>query len=1021
MVADRSVRVVLRANVADFKAQMRQASKSLDDVVKASDRTATVAQTRLGRLTQSMQYQREAWDSAGNSLLGYGAALTFGMGYATKKFADFDRQMSAVKAATHENAANMGLLRAAAMQAGADTAYSATEAAQAIEEMAKAGVSTADIMGGGLSAALSLAAAGELEVGQAAEIASMALTQFKLKGSDLEHVADLLSAGAGKAMGSVDDMAMALKQSGLIASQTGLTIEETTGALSAFAANGLLGSDAGTSFKTMLQRLNPTSKKAAETMADLGLNFYNAKGEFVGIVETAGQLQRAFEGLTDQEIAEHMTTLFGSDAVRAASVLYAEGADGIQDWINKVNDSGYAAETAKLRMDNLSGDIEKMTGSLETLFLKSGSGLNDTLRVVVQFADGIIDAISSLSPETLSAIGMFGALAGANMLARGAMLKFIPVIVDARRAFKGLDASVPFIGRMGKGLNQIRQGLVATKTSITGFAGAWRGFRAEGVGQVSALSHSITPIFGGMVKTVGGFGRALLGAVGGPVGLAITGGLAAITYAISQYGEAQAEAKQKAEEYRAAIEAAAGDLKAESIQKHIAKELQDAKVFDALKAADIDLSIGVQAVTDDVSFARVKDQFAKQKKAIQAELDAIDSRATETPRGTLGVPVKSYSAEDSNRQASLVKLMTTYDAAERKITETRRAMNEEAAAYEEATAAADESTAAHERNAEGITEAAQAAEKQTEALKELVEAQADLAGIVLSSRKASRQFREAIDEAAESVAKHGQNLDTTTEGGRANQKALDGIADSAWDLVKARQAEGASEQELQKIMEDSRSAFLEAAEAMDMNADEAKELADRLGLIPSNVKTEIKQSGAEAVKGKADEVKNAVNSVPANKHLVFTYSGIGNLLSDLWTANQEIRRLSSVKSGGRGHTLAGYAEGGAVRGAGSGTSDSILARLSNGEHVLTASDVRKFGGHEAVYALRAAIQGGRVGRFASGGAVGRAVAVPAVAGASVSVSIPDRISLYADDDTFMGNFRTVVASETIRTMQKAGY
>jgi TP901 family phage tail tape measure protein len=135
---------------------------------------------------------------------------------------EFEKAMSAVQAATGATASSMGDLRAAALKAGADTQYSATEAAQGITEMAKAGVSAKDIMGGGLTGVLSLAAAGQLEVADAAGIASTAMTQFSLSGAQLPHVADLLAAGAGKAMGSVDDLGQALNQAGLLASSTGI-------------------------------------------------------------------------------------------------------------------------------------------------------------------------------------------------------------------------------------------------------------------------------------------------------------------------------------------------------------------------------------------------------------------------------------------------------------------------------------------------------------------------------------------------------------------------------------------------------------------------------------------------------------------------------------------------------------------------------------------------------------------------------------------------------------------------------
>jgi TP901 family phage tail tape measure protein len=122
-------------------------------------------------------------------------------GYAIKSAADFDKAMSGVKAATHAGTQDIAALRQAALQAGKDTTYSATEAAGAVTELSKAGVSTADVLGGGLKGALSLAAAGQLNVGEAAETAAAAMTQFKLSGKDIPHIADLLAAGAGKAQG----------------------------------------------------------------------------------------------------------------------------------------------------------------------------------------------------------------------------------------------------------------------------------------------------------------------------------------------------------------------------------------------------------------------------------------------------------------------------------------------------------------------------------------------------------------------------------------------------------------------------------------------------------------------------------------------------------------------------------------------------------------------------------------------------------------------------------------------------
>ena len=147
-MAERTVSTRLQLNVRDFVNGAKQASTSLDELVKKGDKTGQVASTGLGKIEQSIRLQRGAWDSASTAMLGWGAAATAVVAGVVAQYANFDEAMSSVQAATLESAENMAVLREAAIEAGADTQYSATEAAGAIEELAKAGVSTSDILGG---------------------------------------------------------------------------------------------------------------------------------------------------------------------------------------------------------------------------------------------------------------------------------------------------------------------------------------------------------------------------------------------------------------------------------------------------------------------------------------------------------------------------------------------------------------------------------------------------------------------------------------------------------------------------------------------------------------------------------------------------------------------------------------------------------------------------------------------------------------------------------------------------------
>jgi TP901 family phage tail tape measure protein len=391
-MAEKVVSVRLQARVEGFTAGMRKAKASVDDLTKADVPKAAAGYKDLA-----------------NKAALAGAAIAVGIGVAVKRFADFDKAMSAVAANSGAAAGELEQLREAAVKLGAESQFSATEAAEGINELAKAGVATADILGGGLKGALDLAAAGQIGVAQAAETTASAMTQFGLKGDSAVHVADLLASGANKAQGGVSDLGAALNQAGLVAAATGLTIEETTAGLTAFASAGLVGSDAGTSFKTMLQRLSAPMGPAAEAMKDLGISAYDSQGNFIGLANVAGQLRTSMEDLTPAQRNAAMATIFGSDAVRASNILYEQGADGINKWIKAVDDQGAAAEQAAKLTDNLTGDIERLGGAFDSVLIETGSGANSSLRTLVQGLQGLVETVGKVpGPVLLAGAGLAG-------------------------------------------------------------------------------------------------------------------------------------------------------------------------------------------------------------------------------------------------------------------------------------------------------------------------------------------------------------------------------------------------------------------------------------------------------------------------------------------------------------------------------------------------------------------------------------------------------------------------------------
>lgn len=480
MARDRSLSVKLKADVSGYLSGIKSAGDATKDFT--------------GKVGASAAQHKADWATVGQSVTVAGLAIAAGVGFAVSRFADFDQAMSAASAATKASARDLASLRDAAMAAGADTQYSATEAAAAITELGKAGLTTAEILDGGLTGALSLAASGQMDVAAAAELSAVAMKQFNLAGDQVGHVADLLSAGAGKAVGSVEDMGMALKQSGLVASQTGVSIEETTGTLAAFASAGLIGSDAGTSFKSMLQRLTPQSKEAADLMKELGLSAYDASGQFVGMSDFAGQLQTKLSKLTVEQRNSALATIFGSDAVRAAAVLYDQGSNGIADWTNKVNDSGFAADQAARLTDNLRGDIERLGGSLDTALIKTGSGANDALRSLSQSLESAVNWFGALPAPVQKGALQVGAVTAAALLMGGTAIAAVPKIAAFKVALADMGITAQLsstrVGMAAKSVGILAAagvGLSAAYAGMQGVVNDWAGANDDAVASLDAL------------------------------------------------------------------------------------------------------------------------------------------------------------------------------------------------------------------------------------------------------------------------------------------------------------------------------------------------------------------------------------------------------------------------------------------------------------------------------------------------------------------------------------------------------
>jgi TP901 family phage tail tape measure protein len=377
-------------------------------------------QTAQGRLRQ-----------AGAQMKQIGTGLTLGIsapiaGIATvalNSASDFEASMNLMQATTGATADQMAALEAQALNLGATTAFSAGEAAQAQLELAKAGMSVTDTMSS-LPGVLDLAAAGGLDLALAAEIAANTINSFNLPASEAASVANTLAAAANASSVDVTDMADALKMVGTVAAQNNVSLQDTSTALAILGNNAIKGSDAGTSLKTMLMRLTAPTKDAAGVMAEFGIEVYDSQGAILPFTTILGNLNTAFEGTDDATRNAAMSTLFGADAIRAASVLIDNSGASWDAMSEAVNKSGAASNLADARMKGLGGAIEYFKGTLDSVLIGSASPFLDTLNSMIRTGADLLGQITTLPPE----MQMFGAallgvaaVAGPLLLTFGAM------------------------------------------------------------------------------------------------------------------------------------------------------------------------------------------------------------------------------------------------------------------------------------------------------------------------------------------------------------------------------------------------------------------------------------------------------------------------------------------------------------------------------------------------------------------------------------------------------------------------
>ncbi|WP_321346575.1 phage tail tape measure protein [Halopseudomonas oceani] len=457
----------LRQRIDGTNTQLQEQERRLKAV--------TAQQQRLARAKQ--QYQRT--QAMAGSMAGTGAAgLATGSGmiYTGARLLapgiEFDSGISRVQALARLNANSpeLAALRAQARELGANTQFTANDAAQGQGFLAMAGFSPEAIQAA-MPAMLDVAKAGAMDLASTADVASNILTGFNLEAAEMARVGDVLTAAFTRSNTSLEMLGETMKYAAPNAAAYGQDIETMAAAAGKLGDAGIQGSMAGTAMRAILSRLAAPPKMAADAIAELGIQVADAEGNMRPLPDLLKEIHDRTAAMGDTQRGRLLKAIAGEEAGSALTVLTQQAGSGaLQELIAQLRVAqGEASATAKVMADNLGGDLESLKSVWADLGIQMQDTANKDLRGMVQGIAEVVRGIKAWmveNPELTGAIiktaaGMallitlFGGitLALASVLGPFAMIRYGLVLFTGKSlallpVIKSVGTAFLWLGRM---------------------------------------------------------------------------------------------------------------------------------------------------------------------------------------------------------------------------------------------------------------------------------------------------------------------------------------------------------------------------------------------------------------------------------------------------------------------------------------------------------------------------------------------------------------------------------------------
>ena len=428
---------------------------------------SAVAMQKIVATGEKLKSAGSSISEAGKKLMPVTAAVG-GLGTAAvTTAANFESSMSQVQATMGitkdamsqvdgQTVNTMSTLSELAKKMGAETAFSASECAEALNYLALAGYDTQQ-MCDTLPTVLNLAAAGGIDLASASDMVTDAMSALGMGVDEAETMVDQMAKTASTTNTSVAQLGEGILTIGATAKSVKGGTAELNTALGILANNGVKGAEGGTHLRNVILSLQNPTDKAAASMEKLGVDVYDSEGNMRSLNDILGDLNKSMDGMTSAEKSNIISTIFNKTDLASVNALLANTGSTWDDLQQSIIDSGGAAQQmTDTQLDNLQGQLTILKSALEGLAISFGELLMPAIKQIVGWVQTFVDWLNGMDEGTKKVIVTVALLAAA----------LGPVLIVVGKVISAVGTIMTVVPKIAGVINTVKTAFAALNTTM---------------------------------------------------------------------------------------------------------------------------------------------------------------------------------------------------------------------------------------------------------------------------------------------------------------------------------------------------------------------------------------------------------------------------------------------------------------------------------------------------------------------------------------------------------------------------